>query len=238
MSERLSAKQIKQDIREDEVQSFLITAIERFQDNPSLYVGVLVGILALGVGITGAFAFMDSRALAAQNQLSTAMKIFEAPIVEADAKPDDEREPSFASAEARSAKASAALSEVGGNVADVADLYEARLAINGGDTATARDIWEKFLRNNGDHVLAVSVRLNLLALDRAEGKSEEVAGRLQQELDGTAKTLPEDVLLFELAKTRQALGEDEAAKDLYQRILDDYPTSTYSAEARKFTSEA
>lgn len=236
MSERLSAKQIKHDIREDEVQSFLITAIERFQDNPSLYIGVIVGILALGVGITGGVALMDSRAAAGHESLATAMRYFEAPIVEADAKPDDAAQPSFATEEERRAKVEEALGQVSGSAADLAELYQARLALDSGDTEKARKIWEGFLRSNKNHALGVAVQLNLIELDRAEGKTQEVADRLQQQLDGTAKTLPEDVILFQLAKTRQALGETQDAKDLYQRILDDYPSSPYAADARLETT--
>ena len=236
MSERLTAKQIKQDIREDEVQSFLITAIERFQDNPILYIGVVVGILALGVGITVVAAVMDSRAEAGQQKLATAMRYFEAPIVEADAKPDDETEPSFATEEDRLVKVEEALADVSGSAADIAELYEARLALDAGDTEKARKIWEGFLGSNNNTALGVAVQLNLIELDRAEGKNQEVADRLQQQLDGTAKTLPEDVILFQLAKTRQALGEVEDAKDLFQRILDDYPTSPYAADARLETT--
>ena len=236
MSERLSAKQIKHDIREDEVQSFLITAIERFQENRGLYAMVFLGLLGTGVAISVAAGLMDRRAVAAQERLADAIKVYEAPIVETDAKPDDEKEPSFASEADRDAKAAEKLADVGGPVADVAELYEASLALKAGDTAKAREIWQGFVKGNGETALGMSVRLNLLALDRAEGKAEEVAATLQQELDGTAKTLPEDVLLFELAKTRELLGEDDAAKELYQRILDDFPQSAYAADARKVTS--
>lgn len=236
MSERLTAKQIKQDIREDEVQSFLITAIMRFQDNPSLYLILVGGILALGVGITVAFGYMDKRAVEGQERLATVMDLYDAPIVEADAKPEDADDPSFASKEDRNAKVEAALDDVHGSASEVADLYEARLALDAGDKAKAREIWESFLRSHKDHALGVTVQLNLLALDRAEGKAQEVADQLQQQLDGTAKSLPEDVLLFELAKTRKELGETQDAQDLFQRILDDYPTSAYAGEARKETT--
>lgn len=236
MSERLSAKQIKQDIREDEVQSFLITAIERFQEKPSLYLGLIGGVFGVGILIAVGGYMMEQSAIAAQDELASAIRVFEAPIVESDAKPDDEKEPSFASEEDRNSKAAEKFASVGGSVGGVADLYEATLAVKAGDTTKAREIWESFVKSNEDHVLAVSVRLNLLALDRAEGNAQAVADKLQQELDGTAKTLPEDVLLFELARTREVLGENDKAKELYERILEDYPSSAYAADARKVTS--
>ena len=229
MSERLSKKQIKQDIREDEVQSFLITAIEKFQERPSFYVGILVGVLAGGLAMTGIVAWIDHQRDIAHGELGDVITVAGAPIVDEDARPDDEIEPSFESSDARRAKLSTAVDQVGSGVAgEIAELYRARLALDAGDTATAR-----FLRDHSDHVRAISVRINLIHLDRQEDRAAALAERLQGELDGTAKTLPEDVLLFELAKTREALGQTEEAKDLYQQILDEYPTSGYSAAARQ-----
>ena len=236
MSERLSQKQIKQDIREDEVQSFLITAIEKFQERPSFYIGIVVGVLALGGITTGAFSFMAAQKAAASDELAHAIRVFGAEVKE-DASPDDELNPSYATEEEKLTATRAALDEVGGGEAGaVASLYEAQLALDGGDRAKAREMWEGFLRDHSEHILAVSVRVNLIRLDREEGKAAEVAERLQAELDGTASTMPEDLLIFELAKTREMLGETEAAADLYQRILDEYPTSAFASEARQQTT--
>ena len=237
MSERLSQKQIKQDIREDEVQSFLITAIERFQARPGFYFGILGSILALGVLVTVVVAQRKKGADEAANELAKAIRIYEAPVVESDAKPDDLTSPSFASEADRQARVEQALAEIkSGPAGDIAGLYKAQLALDSGDAAPARKIWEDFLNENGDQALGLSVRLNLIHLDREEGKLDEVASRLQQQLDGTGETLPEDVLIYELAKTREALGERETAKDLYQRLLDEYPQSSYAAAARRETA--
>lgn len=237
MSERLSQKQIKQDIREDEVQSFLLTAIEKVQERPSFYFGILGGILAAVLVVSGLFTWLEHRSELAQEELAEVIRVYEAPVVEADAKPDDERDPSFASAEARSERVGAALDEVtSGTAGEVADLYRAQLALDRGEIEEARKLWEDFLASEEDHALATSVRINLIRLDRQEGKAEAVAEDLQRQLDGTDKDLPEDVLLFELAKTREALGQTEEAKDLYQRILDEYPTSGYATKARQATT--
>ena len=78
MSERLSAKQIKHDIREDEVQSFLITAIERFQENRGLYAMVFFGLLGTGVLISVAAGLMDRRAVAAEIAEEPSVAVIEA----------------------------------------------------------------------------------------------------------------------------------------------------------------
>lgn len=237
MSERLTRKEIKHDIREDEVQSFLITAVEKVMEKPKFYVGILVGFLVVGIAVSGIFAYLESSADKASMELAEAMRVYGATVDADDPNPEDPVTPVFASDEQRLLKAKEKLDAVGGGAPGaLAKLYEADMAIQSGDTATARQIWESFLASHSDHVMALSVRLNLLALDRAEGKAEDVAAELQAELDSVEKDLPEDVLLFELAQTRDALGQNEEARELYQRLVDEYPQSPYSAEARRNTA--
>ena len=55
-------------------------------------------------------------------------------------------------------------------------------------------------------------------------------------LDGGSAGLPQDVLLNQIALTLEALGRDDEALDIYQRILDDFPQSVYSQRARERVS--
>lgn len=237
MSRRLTPKEIKHDIREDEFRSFVSRAADKLQENPSIVIGVIAGILAVilvGVGIS---TYLQTREEKANDLLTEALEIYRAPIVETDAKPDDPDERSFASEEERRTRAKEALEKVSaGPAAEVADLYLAEIALTEGDTEAARKTWTKFLASNEDHILALSVRLNLIRLDRESGEVAEVADRLEQELASSKKTMPEDVILYELAVTREALEQQDEAVELYQRILDEYPESPYTAKARQMTT--
>ena len=235
MSKRLTRKQIKEDIRHDEVQTALSTTYEQFRSHQSLVIGIVAAVLVAVLGFLVFRGYLSHREEAAASELAQAIKIYEAPIQEEGAQPDDPRTPSFASEKDREARAREALESVGGEAGDVAGLYLAELAIREGDKAKARKHWEDYLREHHDDILAVTVRLNLLRLDREEGKVEEVARELEAELEKPDQALPEDVILFELAKTLDALNRAEEAKDYYQRILDDHPQSPYSAKAREKT---
>ena len=242
-SKRLSPKEIKHDIREDEVRTFLTRAVEHLQDNPKQVIGAIAGVVALILLIAGGMSYIDHQRDAANEQLAQALKLYQAPVVTEDADPDDPRDPSFASDEDRIARARAAFEGVqkdfGSNIAgEVAGLYLAEIEASEGNTESARSTWEEFLDSHGEHILAISVRLNLIRLDRAEGRSAEVAEELQGELDKAEKTLPEDVILFELAQTREAMGETEIAMELYQRIIDEFPQSPYVGRARQLTTSA
>ena len=239
MAKRLTAKEIKHDIREDEVKTFLTRVFVALEEHPKVVLSVLGGIVALVLVFSGGLAMLDSRREAAISQLAKAMEVYRAPIVEDGATPDDPDSLSFASNDARREQAKTSFEEVGAGVAsEVAELYLADIAVEEGDLETARAIWEGFLRGNSDHLLAFSVRLNLIHLDRDNGKAAEVAEDLEKQLTDSATKLPEDVILFELAQTREVLGESEAALDYYQRIVDEHPPSAYVAQARQKTTAA
>ncbi len=237
MSQRLTRKEIKHDIRDDEVRSVLVRVFDFMQERPRVVVFAIAGFAVVILGITGLLAYLDSRGDAASEELASALKIAGAPVNEEDAAPEDPEEPSFGSEEAKRARAKEAFAEVRGGIAgEVANLYLADIAASEGDVETARGIWESFLADHDDHLLALSVRLNLIHLDRQNGRTQEVADELQRELDSAVKTLPEDVILFELAQTLEALDQDAAAVELYQRILEEHPKSPYTAEARRVTT--
>ncbi|MEM7350499.1 MAG: tetratricopeptide repeat protein [Acidobacteriota bacterium] len=242
MSQRLTRKEIKQDIREDEFRGYMLRVFEFVQERPRVVAGGAFGVVALVLVLAGLLTYLDSRSNKASEELADAIEIANAPLTGDDAATDDES-PVFASADERTAEARKAFEQVRGSVGssiagDVADLYLADIAIEEGDTERARQIWEAFLAQHEDHLLALSVRVNLIHLDRQSGRAQEVADDLQQALEQSKKTLPEDVILFELGQTLEVLDQQEAAFDIYQRIIDDHPRSPYTAKARQITTAA
>lgn len=146
---------------------------------------------------------------------------------------------SFASEAERRAEARVALEAVQesyGSTASgrLASVYLGQIAAAEGDTATARELWTEYLETNGgDHALAVSLQLNLYSLDRAEGRGEQLAAELRGAVATETSALPKDALLFELAATLEQLGDEEGARDTFQRILDEYPDGGYAIRARQ-----
>jgi len=236
MSKRLTRKQIKEDIRHGDLQTAVSTTYEKIQGSRQLIIGAIVAVVVLGVAAALVYVYLTRRGETAAKELAAAVEIYDAPLA-GDDTAAAESDPRFASDEERRSKAREALQEVeGGAAGDVAGLYLADLALRDGDKAAARQHWQAFLDGHGDDMLAVAVRLNLIRLDREEGKGEEVVERLEAELAEPAPDLPQDVLLFELAKTLDTLGRGDEAKDYYQRILDDHPRSPYANEAREKTT--
>lgn len=237
MSKRLTRKQIKEDIRHDEFSTALSSGFDQFQRHQNLIIGLVIGIFAVAIGAAVFRSYLASRDLAASNELSKAIKIYTAPIQEEEAKPDDPKEPSFASENDRRSRAKEAMAGIsGGNAEKLASLFLADLAVREGDKDTARNHWQSFDGSNGSDILAVSVRLNLIKLARDDGKAAEVAEELKAELETEDKSMPEEIILFELAQTLDTLDRGDEAKEYYQRILDDFPQSPYSTTARQKTT--
>lgn len=116
----------------------------------------------------------------------------------------------------------------------LASVYLGQIAAAEGDTAKARELWTHYLEAAGrDHAMAIGVQLNLYSLDRAEGRGEELAATLRGAVATESSPLPKDALLFELAATLAQLGDEEGARETYQRVVNEFPDSGYAIRARQ-----
>lgn len=233
MSDRLSRKEIKQG---DAFTAGVGTAIEYVESNHRLIAAIFGGALVLGLFVAAVVMWLERRDVKINELLGRAIQVAEAPIDAANPKPDDQAAPSFASVEARRATAKALLTELadyGSDTADLAAIYLAQIALEEGDAARARELWTEFLEEHRGELPAAGVELSLLALDRSEGKGEEVIERLRESIGKPGNQLPDDVLLWELAVTLEQLGRDGEARETYQRLVDENPDSSYVNRARQ-----
>jgi tetratricopeptide (TPR) repeat protein len=198
-------------------------------------IGALVAAALVGLGV---WVWLGQRSEAANTALAEAMELHAAPIDPAAPKPNDPDAPSFGTEAARRARAKAAFEKVRddhpwSDASDVAGLYLADVAVAEGKLDEARKLWEDFLDDHDGHVLAGETRLNLIALDRSQGKGNEVVTELRALLEDPEPPLPQDVVLYELAVTLEQLGRTQEATQSYQRILDEYPRSPYRQLAQQ-----
>ena len=234
MSQRLTRK----DIKRDEFASAVGRGVD-FAESHTRELMLTIGavLAAVLIGIVTYF-YIGHRSDVANQALAAAVKVYGAPIDPTGAKPNDAAEPSFASDAARQARARRLLEGVRGDyrwtdAADVASLYLADLDATSGKVAAARQLWSDFVKKHGDHVLAVQARIDLLELDRGQGKGQQVAQQLREMLDQSDAPLPQDVTLYQLAVTLEQLNRDQEAVQTYQRLVDEFPQSPYSQTAQE-----
>jgi len=234
MTQRLTRK----DIKRDEFASAVGRGVD-YAESHSRELLTTIGcvLLAVLLGIL-AYFYANHRSELANQALAAAVKAATAPIDPTGAKPADPTAPSFATEAARQARARRLLDRVRSDyrwtdAADVASLYLAEIDAATGKLAAARQRWTDFVKKHGDHVLAAQARIDLLELDRSQGKGQQVAQQLRQMLDQSDAPLPQDVILYQLAITLEQLNRDQEATQTYQRLVDEFPQSPYRQTAQQ-----
>ncbi len=234
MSHRLTRK----DIKRDELRESLATVVDFLRDHGRKIVAGIVVLLVLVAIAAGYREYQQRREIIAAEDLAEALRIYQAPVVPGGATLPDSDSPTFATEEARAARAREMFDEIradhdGTDAADIAMVYRAELATRDGDLALARELWEGFLERQKDNMLAAEVELNLMSLDRLEGRGDELITRLNSMLDFPDRnSLPTDVLLNQLAITLEDSGQEEEARRAYRRIIEEFPSSPYVVGAR------
>ena len=227
----------RQEIKRDEIQERLLLGVEWLQDNYQKVLAVIVGIAVVIAGVM-LFAGMRSRQEAsAQEALAEALRIHQAPINAEGADPENEKSPSFPDEGSRRDRAKGLFEQVASDhpssdAGRIASVYLGEIAAEEGDLATARELWSDYLDRGPRNALSAIVKLNLISLDRAEGKHAELVEELSRAVDDDSEVLPRDALLFELGLSLEDNGEPDAAKERFQELVDQFPQSPYAREAR------
>jgi tetratricopeptide (TPR) repeat protein len=230
MSQRLSRKELKRD-RVGEVLSRAMVYLSGHLKLAGVVLAGLALVLMLGLAID---RVMGGRQDVASDALATAIETLNTPLT-SDLPPGAESgSPTHATAEARREAALGQFEAVvekygrsGG--ARIARSYIAVLHHESGDGEQARSLWQSLAK--GDDVLAAQAELNLLTLDRQEGRGAEAESRLLALLDSGNGVLPQDVVLYQLALTQEQLGKSEESLQSFRRLSEEHPTSVYAAEA-------
>jgi tetratricopeptide (TPR) repeat protein len=200
----------------------------------------LITVLAVAavVALLGAivFAFLQNRQVRANRLFAEALRVYQAEVGTAD--PQNPTDLTFQTEQERDLRSIELFEQVradfgGTSVGRIASVYLGRLAARRGDLEQAREHWEEFLSSNPRHMLAGEVRVNLFALDRAEGRGEELVGRLREMLAAASNELPGDVLMSQLAVTLEELGREEEARETYERLAEEHPASPYAGRAQQ-----
>lgn len=234
MNQRLTRKEIKR----DDFAAAVGRSVEYAGSHVRNIVYAVAGVVLLGALAAGFYFYRGHRQQGANQALAEAVKVYQAPIAATGAKPADPSEPSFPSEAARRARAKVLLEKVRddyglADAADVAGLYLAQIAAADGKVDEARKLWSDFADEHGGTMLASEARLNLIDLDRKQGKGEAVVKELQAMLEKGDSPLPQDVILNELGKTQEQLHRPQEAVQSYQRILDEFPQSPFRQDAQQ-----
>lgn len=87
-------------------------------------------------------------------------------------------------------------------------------------------------RAGADSLYGRMARLGKADTQARAGQHDAAIATWQQLASGTGDDLPKDAILMELARAYEAAGRTDEARKTFTQLVDEHPTSPYSAEAR------
>ena len=121
--------------------------------------------------------------------------------------------------------------------ADAARVYLAKLHIERGETEIARGLLVEVIGRHSDDALGRLATLDLIHLRADSGEYAEVAQELEAMVAGSDRRLPRDTALYELGELFVAQRDPDRARQYFQKLVDEFPTSPFTSRARQRLGE-
>lgn len=190
--------------------------------------GAIVAVLAALVG--GFFLYRAFVERSAGQHLSEALAVMDTPL--ASEQPGAAK--TFVSAAERRAQADKLLQAAASHSSTPSGrAAQVILAADGADKpGTAVDVFEKAARQSRSES-AAAAEIDAAKALAAQGKTSEAVDRLKRAIESPTSAAPKDALLFALAGIYEQSGAAADARATYQRLITDYPSSPYRADARQ-----
>lgn len=192
--------------------------------------------LAIAVGVAvlvgGFFLFRAWQERSAGQALSDALTVLDAQL--AGEPPISPGVRTYATAAERRAEADKLLKKAASHGSTASGRAAAVILAAGGADKPEQslDVFEKAARQ-GRSETAASAEIDAAKLLVAQGKATEAIERLKRAIESPKPAAPRDALLFALGQILEQTGAQADARATFQRLITDYPTSAYRAEARQ-----
>lgn len=237
--DRQHRRDLKHDKFVDEVGAFTMRA----RDNQRGLLIIALATVAVALIAYGIYFYRSTREAKAQDALAAAITTIESPLIPAAADPAAPPTPPAPNAKYKTEAERAAAAEKqfqvvrneygGSDASDIAGLYLARIAAGKGDVAGARKMLEEFVDDQPKHMLVGGARYSLYQLRIDNGEAVPVINELNAELAKEEPTLPSDSMLVLLAHAYETQGDVAKSKDVYRRIITEFPDSPYALDAQR-----
>jgi TolA-binding protein len=215
-------------------------AIENRKRDITAMVIVVVVLLA---AVAGYLVWKQSRDAKANEMLAVALAIHEAPVVPLpEAKPGSPipvQQPGTylteqAKLDAALPKFMEAAEQYPGAEAGIAARYHAASILAGlGRAAEAEQRFQEVVDKAGSSIWGRTARLGLADAQVAQGKYDNAINVYTEISRDPNSHIPVDSVLMQLGKAYARAGRNEEAAGAFNRIINDYPQSLYTADARR-----
>lgn len=235
-------------LKENELAGMIGAARDNFDKHKGMVSGILLVLIVGGAVAAGVAAWRGQSAARGEQLLGEAMVTFNARVVPVTAQPEAPGEvPAAASIGATgtfpsmAAKLNAALPKLKAAAEAYPDTtagitaryhYASSLAALGRPDEALQAFDEVAARAGNEGLYGRMARLGKAdALLRA-GRHEQAIATWKELASSTDEALPKDAILMELGKAYQAAGNTDEARKTFNQLIEEHPTSPYTAEAR------
>ena len=229
MSEHLSRKELKQDKFRESIEHGAEAVYSHSQA-----AAILIGVAVAAVLIYGGWKFYNDRqTVLASAALDDAMKIYNAPIRQANV-PVEAGELTYADSQARSQDAAPRFAAAAGKFAStnpgrLARYYEALSLLDLEKQNQALESLKK-VAGGSDKELSAMAQYQMANIYARTGKTDDAIKTYRTVADAKSVLVPRPLVLIELADLLSQSKPAEAAS-LYEQIKKEYPSSAVSERA-------
>jgi TolA-binding protein len=203
----------------------------------ALVVGVLVAVVA------GYLWWHQSRNTSANGALAAAMAIHEAPVVPIAAPapgsaPPVQQPGTYATEQAKLEASLPKFLEVAdrfpGTDAGIAARYQAAsILAELGRYAEAEQRYQEVVDGGGNSIYRRTARLGLADVQVAQGKFDSAIGIYTEMSREANSQIPVESVLMQLGRAYARAGRNEEAAGAFNRVVNEFPDSLYTADARR-----
>ncbi len=232
MSDRPTRKEMKRNKFVEDVG----TAYDYASRNRRNILLSIAAVVLLVVVFYGVAAYRSGQEHKAQQQLAEAIAVMDATSGSMPGVPEAEVE--YKSEEEKFSKAQPLLQGIvdeysGTYAADLADLYLANIAAARGDMDSARSKLETFVRRHPGHLLAGAAQLSLYELRLQPQEAPALISELEKKIAEGEPSVPKDALLSILGRAWELQGDRAKAREAYERIVTEFPDSSYALDVQR-----
>ena len=235
-------------LKENDLAQTLVAARQAVEARRGMLTGILLAVLLGAVVIGGFIVWQQEDDARAEQMLADAMVAFNARVIPANTAPAAPGEvPAAATLGAtgsyatEAAKLNAALPKLKAAADAYPETdagitaryhYASSLAALGKNTEAIQAFDDVVSRAGGNSLYGRMAQMGKADTQARAGQLNDAIAAWKSLASSTDEDLPKDAILMELGKAYQASGNQEEARKAFTQIVDEHPTSPYTAEAR------
>ena len=225
-------------LKENEVRLLTRQARALVEERKNETTALLIGAAVVGVLAIGYYAWHQSVQSRAHEMLAAAVAVQEARITPPGGTTTVVAVGSYPTEQARSeaalAKFRAAADAYPSTDAGIFARYqEATTLMSLGRTADAVNRYEDVIKRAGEGIYGQTARLGLAQARARAGQYDQAINAFKELAQRKDGALPIDGILMQLGQTYLEAGKRVDAQQTFNRLVEEYPTSPYTADARQ-----